>query len=63
MMDVPPTQADPTGGLPRPIVPEMTTSTTAPAPAPLSPVAYMGIGFAAASALGLVIALLWWALG
>jgi hypothetical protein len=59
-MDVPPTAADATADQPRPIAPEMTTSTTAPAPTTtLSPLAYMGIGFAAASALGLFIAMLW----
>jgi hypothetical protein len=37
----------------------MTTSTTAPAPPTWSPLAYMGTGFAAASALALLIAAIW----
>jgi hypothetical protein len=68
---VPPTAADAVAAAvgsaadtPRAIVPEMTTSTTAPAPATtLSPIAYMGIGFAAASVLGLLIAAAWSWLG
>lgn len=59
-VDVPTTStADATVNQPRPIVPEMTTSTTAPSPSSLSPLAYMGIGFATAFALGLLIAAIW----
>lgn len=72
---IPPTAADLAGphstaadhtaaDVPRPIAPEMTASTTAPTPTTsLSPLAYMGIGFAAASALGLLIAAAWVLLG